>query len=60
MSQRIKIIKDSGEYKQGQTLVVENNVAHTLIEGGIATLTKDMVANDYKTKTPVRRAYRVK
>lgn len=56
MSQRVKIIKDAEEYKQGQTLVVENNTAHRLIEAGIATLTKDMVAMEYKTKKLIRGA----
>lgn len=56
MSQRVKIIKDAEQYRKGDTMVVENNTAHRLIEAGIATLTKDMVAMEYKTKKLIRGA----
>lgn len=47
MSQRVKHIKGD---KAGTVEVVSNNVAHQLIESGVAILSKDMVARDYKTK----------
>lgn len=51
MSQRIKIIKDTAEHKSGEIKVVDNNVAHALIEQGLAILSKEMKQGiDYKTK----------
>jgi len=47
---RIKIIKDYKQYKKGQTVMVTPNIAHGLIDSGVAQLTKDMTPTDYKTK----------
>lgn len=58
MSQRVRIIKDFDKYNAGDVKVVENNIAHDLIEGGVAILSKDMVNSDIKTKTGVKRAYK--
>jgi len=47
---RVKIVKDYKDYKAGQTVEVTPNIAHGLIELGVAKITKDMVASDYRTK----------
>lgn len=47
---RVKIIKPHKKYKVGETVYVERNDAHTLIDGGFGILTKDMVATDYRTE----------
>lgn len=46
---RVKIIKD-GQYKAGDIVSVSRNEAHSLIEAGVAMITKDMVQRDIKTK----------
>lgn len=42
------MIKQYGEFRSGDTIVVTNNVAHDLIDGGYAILSKDMTAIDMK------------
>lgn len=52
---RVKIVKDTKHYQQGQTLTLSNNEAFGLIDSGYATLSKDMVATDYKMKSVKRK-----
>ena len=48
---RVKIIAPHKKYRVGQTVEVTNNEAFGLIDSGVASITKDMVAtNDYKVK----------
>lgn len=46
---RVRIIKQFGSYRIGDTVEVSRNDAHSLIDGGIAVLSKDMTLGDYKT-----------
>lgn len=49
--QRIKLIKDSGKYKKGQVVYIDNNEAFALIDSGLALKTKDLIEVDYKTSS---------
>ncbi len=52
---RIKLIKDHTTGKAGDVFNVTPNIAHGLIDSGIAILSKDMNPTDYKTKKPRKR-----
>lgn len=58
MSQRIKFIQDYENNKAGDITVVDNNIAHGLIEAGVAVITKDMTSRDYSTRKPSKIAVR--
>lgn len=47
---RVKIIKDYRDYRKGETIEVTPNVAHGLIDAGVAELTKDMASSEIRTK----------
>lgn len=47
---RIKIIKPHKKYKVGDTVQVTPNVGFGLIDSGVAVITKDIVASDYRIK----------
>lgn len=55
MSQRIRILKSAEGFRQGDTVVVPNNTAHRLIEGGYAAITKDIVQSDTLSKKTLTR-----
>jgi uncharacterized phage infection (PIP) family protein YhgE len=48
---RVKIVKDSGKFRAGETVEVGNADAKELIESGAAELTKDMTQTETKTKS---------
>lgn len=52
--QRIKIIK-SGEYKEGDIVVVENNTAHRLIDSGQGVLYKNKMMSVDKKVSSIRK-----
>ncbi len=52
--QRIKIIK-SGEYKEGDIVVVENNTAHRLIDSGQGVLYKNKMMSVDKKISSIRK-----
>lgn len=45
---RIRIIKDSKDYKKNEIVEVSKNVAFGLIDSGIGMISKDMAPDDYK------------
>lgn len=45
---RVKFVKVSNMYKVGDTADVSPNVAHGLLDSGIAIISKDMIPDDYK------------
>lgn len=47
---RLKIVKPYKRYTKGQVVYVSKNVAFGLIDGGYATLTKDMVDTEIRKK----------
>lgn len=57
---RIKIIKDHEEHKSGEVKDVTPNIAHGLINKGIAMLSKDMQQQEYKTKVMTTRKVNTK
>lgn len=48
---RVRIIKNSKEYKSGEIEEVTPNIAHGLIEAGVAILSKDVQDFEIKTKS---------
>lgn len=47
---RVRIVKDHKSYKRGETIEVSPNVAHGLIDGGVALLSKDVTSTEVNTK----------
>ena len=52
--QRIKIIK-SGEYKEGEIVIVENNTAHRLIDSGQGVLYQNKMMSVDKKVSSIRK-----
>jgi hypothetical protein len=52
--QTIKIIK-SGEYKEGEIVIVENNTAHRLIDSGQGVLYKNKMMSVDKKVSSIRK-----
>lgn len=52
--QRIKIIK-SGEYKEGEIVIVENNTAHRLIDSGQGVLYQNKMMSVDKKISSIRK-----
>lgn len=52
---RVKIIKDYKEYKSGETHEVTPNIAHGLVNKGVAMLSKDMEQSDQHTKVMTKK-----
>lgn len=46
---RVRILRDHKQYKEGEVTEVTPNIAHGLIELGVAMISKDMTPKDYRT-----------
>lgn len=57
---RVKIVKLFKDYKIGDTAEVTPNIAHGLIDSGVAILSKDLTNYDYKVKTAETRPKKVR
>lgn len=47
---RLKIIKNVGSFRPGETVQFSEKVAKFLLKNGYAIKSKDMTSNDYKEK----------
>jgi hypothetical protein len=45
---RVKIIRGSGNYREGEVLDIDSILAYKLIDAGVAVVSKDMTPRDYK------------
>lgn len=52
---RIKVVRNHKQYKAGQTLILSPNEAFGLVDAGVAEVTKDMTADDYRVTAKVKR-----
>jgi len=54
---RIKFVKDTNGYRQGDTVNIDDLMAVDYVQKGYAILSKDMTPKDYKTlsRTKARR-----
>lgn len=57
---RIRIIKLFKDYRIGDVVEVSPNIAHGLIDCGVAILSKDMTNYDYEAKSQQTRAMKAK
>lgn len=55
--QKIIALKNYKEYKEGNTYSVDNNEAHSLIDGGYAVLLKDYKGYEDKMMRPRRKKW---
>jgi hypothetical protein len=51
---RVKIVKDYRDYRAGQVLELEPNVAFGLVDSGKAIISKDITTEDYSQKVTIK------